>query len=72
MVNSVIYFCIYMCVIVYRGKLMETFKAGNTYLLLELFNTILPEINSFIIELGFGCTVCMLNPSVKVTKRSEY
>ena len=46
------------------AKLLETFNAGNTYLLLEWFNTSLPGIYLLIIEVGFGCPVCLLNPSV--------
>ena len=46
------------------AKLLETFNAGNTYLLLELFKKVLPEMYSLIIEVGFGRPVCMLNPSV--------
>ena len=41
-------------------------------LLFEVSNTILPEIYSSIKEWGLGCPVCILKPSVYVTKRSEY
>ena len=50
MVNSVIYFGVYMCVIVNGSKLFETFDAGNINLLFEVSDAILPEIYSSIME----------------------
>ena len=64
MVNCVINFRIYVGIIIDGSKIVRTVNAGKIYLLLELFSTILPEIYSLIIEVGFGCPVCMLNPSV--------
>ena len=61
MFNGVINFSIYMASYSIVAKLLETFNAGKMYLLLELFNTTLPQIYSLIIEVGFGCPVCMFN-----------
>ena len=54
------------------AKLFDTFNAGNINFLFSVSNTILPEIYSSSIEGGLGCPVCILKPSVYVTKRSEY